>query len=52
MFSKMMLDDQEDRSKKVKLARFLYDIKAISYSTYCDAVNLVNLKSIMRTLKK
>lgn len=52
MFSKMMLDSHEDRAVKVHLVKFLYDIKAISYSDYADAINTVNLRSILRTLKK
>ena len=48
----MMLDSQEDRGKKVRLARFLYKLKVINESDWAHAVNLVNLRSIMRTLKK
>ena len=48
----MMLDSHKDREVKIRLTRFLYDIKALSHSGYCDAMNTVNLRAILRTLTK
>ena len=45
-----MLDSQRDRDKKVKLALFLYKLKVIDQSVWTSAINIINMRSILRTL--